>query len=48
MALVAVLPYEFGAGDASRGILVSVAVELLLAADFARSVLQDRRVAAAT
>lgn len=35
--------YEFLAGSAARGILVSAAVELLLAIGFTRAVLSDRR-----
>lgn len=39
--------YEFATGHAARGILVSAAVEMLLAFGFARVVLTDRRSAAA-
>lgn len=44
LALLALLGiYEFAAGHAARGILVSTAVELLLAAGFARVLLVERR-----
>lgn len=47
--LLAVLGvYEFATGNAARGILVSVAVELLLSAGFARVLMLDRRVAVST
>jgi hypothetical protein len=42
--LLAVLgTYEFVTGGAARGVLVSVAVELLLAVGFTRALLSDRR-----
>jgi hypothetical protein len=37
--------YEFAAGNAARGILVSAAAELLLAIGFARVFMTDRRAA---
>jgi hypothetical protein len=37
--------YEFAAGNAARGILVSAAVELVLAIGFARVLMMDRRAA---
>lgn len=39
--------YEFATGEAARGILVSAAVELLLAIGFARALFTDRRMAVA-
>jgi hypothetical protein len=37
--------YEFAVGNAARGILVSAAVEVLLAISFARVLIADRRAA---
>jgi hypothetical protein len=43
--LAALGVYEFATGHAARGILVSAAVELLLAAGFARVLMTGRRLA---
>ncbi|MDB5914536.1 MAG: hypothetical protein JWP22_3211 [Ramlibacter sp.] len=45
LALVGV--YEFAVGNAARGILVSAAVELLLAVGFVRVLMTERRVVVA-
>lgn len=48
LVLLAVMgAYEFATGNAARGILVSTAVELLLAAGFVRVLVADRRAALA-